>query len=200
MSIDPTHPTSLHLIRQAREGDSLAWGDLDTRYRDRLTALAAYLMGPQLARQASPDDLVQEAWSGVFARFEEFDYRGAGSLYALLAQHIRHLARSWGRKGATRQGDSSLDASQAPQLPSDEATPSLIAAESERSASIARNLTDDRLPRPYAKALVAFHLEGRSGADVAAELDISEQTFHKQVSRARKLYRELFGDDLQSLL
>jgi RNA polymerase sigma-70 factor (ECF subfamily) len=88
------------LVRLAAEGDNGAWGELLTRYRERLTRMAQLRLDRRLHGRLDASDIVQEATLEAARRLPEFIQSPPMGFYLWLRQltgqklidaHRRHL-------------------------------------------------------------------------------------------------------------
>ena len=107
MSVDPNHPTTLH-VRRAKDGDgeSLAW--LVRRLSPLLYAQARLRLGPALRRSIDPDDLVQDVWSVALPALPELEAhegRETPVLVRFLATTLLYRVNELARRQARRAGE-----------------------------------------------------------------------------------------------
>ena len=134
------------------------------------------------------EDLVQTAIKRAIANAHKFNPE-LGSVTVWLAGFVRNVAREQLRttvKGAT--ADDALDRLPAP--PTDEAELADL------WASVRRHLAD--LPERHRRAVELRHLDGMGYADMAAELNVSEETARQRVSRGIQTLRTLATKEASS--
>jgi RNA polymerase sigma-70 factor, ECF subfamily len=167
------------LRRAVLAGDADAWRAWYDESADRLAAFVRW-------RCAGLDDLaeevLQEAWLTAVRRVRHFDPAQApfaAWLAGIAANVLRnHLRRHRRRARVTQPLDTE---------PADAAPPG---DERERRLEVARTLAE--LPPHYERALRAKYLDGRSVAEIAADVCESPKAVESLLTRARNAFRAAF--------
>jgi RNA polymerase sigma-70 factor (ECF subfamily) len=179
------------LIDQTLAGDRSAYGQLVTRYQDRLFSLVAQW----LANAEDAKDVVQEAFVQAYIKLKSFGRRSA--FYTWLYRIAHNLAVTHHRKHHPRHhfgqradlstdeirhftGDEPADAGP---LPGDR----LEAAE--RARQIQEALA--RLSREHRTILVLREMEGCSYEQISEILDVPSGTVRSRLHRARLHLKDL---------
>ena len=166
-------------------------------YRDYLLLLARARVGGRLRAKLDASDIVQQTL--LEAHRDRAQLRGddpAAWLRKILARKIANAARDLGRArrdaGRERSLEAALDESSARLeafLAADESSPSLKARRNERVGLLARALAE--LPDDQREAVVLRHLQGRSLAEISAELNRTPAAvaglLHRGLDRLRSL-------------
>jgi DNA-directed RNA polymerase specialized sigma24 family protein len=97
-----TGNTTDALLERALCGEEQAFGELFERFGARLRHYISDRMGPRLASQMEPDDLVQEVFGEVFTHIQRFDPRGKGTFYKLLVTIVNRRLINLERNLAVR--------------------------------------------------------------------------------------------------
>ncbi|MBF5045202.1 sigma-70 family RNA polymerase sigma factor [Aggregicoccus sp. 17bor-14] len=180
-------------VLAAAGGDRGAYGRLVGRYQGLVCALCLTLVRDVAASEDLAQDVFLAAWRGLPR------LRSPDSFLPWLKQLTRHRARTY---VSTR--------TRAPQLLEDEATREALVAsladpkphpgEAALQAEERRLLLEvlDTLPEEARELVTLFYREGRSVAQVAALLELSEEAVRQRLSRARARLRagllERFGE------
>ena len=189
------------LLRDARQGDQIAWRELADLLKQRLRRMIQFRMDPRLSARIDPSDVLQESMLEAWQRLDEFaDDRMPFFVWLrfltcqrLLAIHRRHFSsekRDVSREIGRGVHNASTSASLARWLVSDGATPSSIAVKSEESDQLLAALED--LETDEREVLALRHFEHLSNVEAAAVLEMNESTASTKYLRAiRKLKRIL---------
>ena len=180
-------------VLAAAGGDRGAFGRLVDRYQGLVCALCLTLVRDVAASEDLAQDVFLAAWRGLPR------LRSPDSFLPWLKQLTRHRARTY---VSTR--------SRAPQLLEDEVTREALVAsladpkphpgEAALQAEERRLLLEvlDTLPEEARELVTLFYREGRSVAQVAVLLELSEEAVRQRLSRARARLRagllERFGE------
>jgi RNA polymerase sigma-70 factor (ECF subfamily) len=172
------------LIAAAQTGDHAAFAKLYASHRAAIVTRLSYLRGPG----GSIEDLVQETFLRAYRALPRFR-AGCPFRYWLLriATHVarsehRSLRRSLWRLFAGDEEQSALS-------PSAPAQPELYPELRALYAAL------ERLSPRLREAVVLFDLEGRSLAEIAAELDSPLHTIAARVRRGRAALRKTLEKD-----
>lgn len=159
------------------QGDDAAF---DTLFQRWAGPLLRYLQR-MLRDPATAEDLVQEAFLRVYRARERYqpDARFSTWLYRIAT----NLALNELRRPRRRDPHESLDAEGAAPLAAPAPDPDQRVDARRRAAALARSL--DALPDRQRAALLLSAVEGRSYAEVAELLDVTEKAVKALVHRAR---------------
>lgn len=172
-------------VLAAAAGDAGAYGRLVDRYRGLVCALCLTLVRDVAASEDLAQDVFLAAWRGLPK------LRSPASFLPWLKQLTRHKARTH-----------VMDRTRAPSLLPDEATREALVAsladprphpgEAALQAEEKRLLLEvlDTLPEDARELVTLFYREGRSVAQVAVLLELSEDAVRQRLSRARARLRE----------
>jgi len=180
------------LWRLVRQDSASAFEVLVRRHQSVVCAVAYSACG-DLARS---EDVAQETFWTAWRRRSSLER--PDQLRAWLCGIARNLARNARRK-ASRSIEATVTSDVLVDLSADEPDPAQQAISREEEALIWRSL--ERIPETYREPLVLFHREGRSVAEVAGALDLSEDAVKQRLSRGRGMLRahvaELVEDGLR---
>jgi len=170
------------LVEACRRGERPALHALYERYRRRVFALIARIVGAQEA-----EELTQEVFLRAFRAIPKFrgDARLSTWMYRLAVNAaLTHASRSMGRqrRAAPEEELARLPAAEGPEDSSD---PRL-------RARLQRALDD--LPAGYRAVLVLHDVEGLQHEEIAEILGCRVGTSKSQLHKARARMRELLGD------
>jgi RNA polymerase sigma-70 factor, ECF subfamily len=169
------------LMERVRRGDARAFDALVMRHRTTAYRVAHRLV----ARREDAEDVVQEAFLSVLKYTDGFRRESAFRPWFLriVANRARNLLRS--RKVR--------DADEIPaEAPSPAPSPEWDAERRELAARIAAGV--QRLDPVARQAVQLFYVDGLSGAEVAAVLNLSHGTVRWHLHRARARLREVLGE------
>jgi RNA polymerase sigma-70 factor (ECF subfamily) len=178
---------SRDLFRRWVDGDSRVAGEIVNRYAALLYTVVVRRLSGGLARRVDPEDLLQSVWKDFFTRSGDRVYQveKPGDLRALLCTFARNKVRKKVRyltqqkrhhaREVLVDRDGDLADCQARQLSPDD----LVALADEVGSVLARLKEDER----QAARLL---LDGRSTAEIAAELGCAERTVRRKLERVRE--------------
>jgi RNA polymerase sigma-70 factor, ECF subfamily len=170
------HPedTDTAIIRRHFNGDPLALGELDRRYRSRLLRYCSRL----LDGEAQAEDIVQTAFTKAFLSLDKLESSGAfhGWLFTIARNEVFGAIRSKGREIAGPMSDE----------PCDPETPLEILDRSRTVDSLNRSI--DGLRLPYREIIILKYFEGLSYAEIAT---LTGETISSIESRLHKARRAL---------
>lgn len=181
---------SERLLDRARRGDSDALGVLLAQHAVRLEGLMRRAAADVVDGDCDVDDLVQETFEKAMTRWREFEHRGPGSFYAWLAALARGVAGDR-RKYGRGKGRSIVDR---------HADQAAIAARAKLETSVpgraARREALERIGRLLAgldvedRAAFELHFfDGRTFAEIGAEIGVDRATVFRRVERALHVVR-----------
>jgi len=178
-----------HLIEASRRDDSAAFGELVTRYQDRLYNTMVHVVGS--AEDAR--DVVQDAFVQAFVKLDTF--RGSAAFYTWLYRIAMNLAISHLRRARPRRsvetdreltGTEPVDRTEGPDGP---------LLRQERAEQVRLALTE--LPEEHRTILVLREMDGCSYQTMGDILGLPIGTVRSRLHRARLQLREALQDVLQ---
>ncbi len=173
------------LVERVKSGDRSAFGPLIAPQSGRLLTLASRMLGSR----AEAEETVQDALASVWIARKRLDPERAIGAYLTTIVLNKCRDRLRRRKVASLVGfGPTLD-----QLAIPDTAPDPEAAAIGRDTLARLRLAIERLPIRLREALVLVAIEGRSQAETAELLDISEKSVETRVYRARKQLREKFA-------
>jgi RNA polymerase sigma-70 factor (ECF subfamily) len=196
-----TDPESLLIL--AKAGSSPALVRLLDRYRDQLVEQAQGYLGRRLRVKLDIEDLLQDV--SLHAYRDVGRFRGSTErefvcwlrniLVRILMNRVRHYFRTARRNLRREQPLVDRDDSTGvrvldPVAP--DTSPSQRALKHERVGRLAEAI--ERLPELYRRVIDLRHNEGRSFADVARELDRTEDSVKNMWFRALRHLRDSLAD------
>lgn len=168
-------------------------------YRSYLRVLARMQLNPRLARKVDASDMVQQTLMQAHRAIEQF--RGdspaamAAWLRQILARNLAHAARDFTREKRDVNRERSLEAGLANSsmclerwLASDESTPSVKLARSERLLELGRAV--ERLPEDQRQAVILHYFQHESLAEIGERLERSPSAVAGLLHRGLKKLRE----------
>ncbi|MCA9322093.1 MAG: sigma-70 family RNA polymerase sigma factor [Planctomycetes bacterium] len=194
----PFDGSSRLFINRARESpDAPEWFDLDQRYRQSLMRRADAILGPQLKKYHTVEDLVQEAWGRAYASLGDFEYQGPGSLFNWLCLLMRRIAAEWGRgrEGKLGQKMGGATPSAIGTLEDERPGPKTNAFKADDVDQLCASLNNPSLPRLYREVLTALYIDKRPSAEVARSRGVSLDTLRRQKNRGIQILRGFNVDD-----
>jgi zinc protease len=191
ISMDPRNASDEQLWQASRAGDRDAFGRIVERYQSLVCALAYSGTG----NLATSQDLAQEAFVAAWRRLGEL--REPAKLRAWLCGIVRNLTAGTERRDLRRGGaPQPLDAIDEPVSPADD--PEAQAVTREEETILWRALAG--MPETYREPMVLFYREEQSIADVATQLDLSEDAVKQRLSRGRAMLRDEMAAVVESAL
>ena len=189
------HPASTssddRLWLAARSGNRDAFGLIVTRYQSLVCSVAYSGLGNIAASQ----DLAQETFVTAWRQMD--DLREPAKLRGWLCGIARTLVANVRRKETRRGGvPASLDAIAEPATAADD--PLAQAVSREEEVLLWRAI--GALPESYREPIVLFYREEQSVADVAALLNLSQETVKQRLSRGRAMLRGEVASLVESAL
>jgi RNA polymerase sigma factor (sigma-70 family) len=179
------------LWQASRAGDRDAFGRIVERYQSLVCALAYSGTG----NLATSQDLAQEAFVAAWRRLGEL--REPEKLRSWLCSIVRNLAAGTVRRDLRRGGaPQPLDAVAEPVSQAGDPEAEFVTREEE--AILWRALAG--MPDTYREPMVLFYREEQSIADVATQLDLSEDAVKQRLSRGRAMLREEMAALVESAL
>ncbi|HEY4056032.1 MAG TPA: sigma-70 family RNA polymerase sigma factor [Kofleriaceae bacterium] len=173
------------LVERSVAGEVSAFTELVEKYQRLVFAVA---LG-SVRQPAAAEDVAQEAFVEAWRALPRLrDRSNAGSWIAGIA---RNLARRWHRRTARR---TKREAAAPP--PTTPETPLDVALQNETSIAVHDALAE--IPAAHREALTLFYVHGRSVAEVAAALGVSEDVIKQRLTRARRSLRAMLESQIES--
>jgi RNA polymerase sigma factor (sigma-70 family) len=166
------------LVRRSIAGEAAAFAQLVERHQRLVFGVA--LSGARDA--AIAEEVAQEAFVEAWRDLPRL--RDPGRVGTWIAGIARNLAKTWSRTAARRRARTPAVTAE---LAAPPATPLDSALERESHALVRQAL--DEIPAAYREVLVLFYVQGRSVAEVAAGLGISEELAKQRLHRGRAALR-----------
>lgn len=179
------------LVNKALEGDSAAYGELVSRYQDRIYGLACKMLtAPEDARDAA-----QEIFIRVYKSLPGFDWRSSFAtwLYRIATNVCLDFLR---RRSRDQKRNLPLEEGRIKQDSFRDNTPGPEETFLEKEKAKMLRQAVDALPDGYRVVLVLHHYQGLSYRQVAQAVSLTEKTVATRIHRAKKLLREkLYGGE-----
>lgn len=181
-------PPEPDLVRQAKHGSREAYESLLAQCEPVIRAFLANQLGSRLKRHTSLSDLHQEVlMRGAEALRALPDDAEVDDFRALLLMHARWAIGKAVRRGRNFAGESVVTPEFGPQATPTPTASQGVVTRGDEMAWLAAEV--DGLEAPLAAA-VRLRLQGRTFAEIAAELGIGEDAARKRLVRAALLLRE----------
>jgi RNA polymerase sigma-70 factor (ECF subfamily) len=176
------------LIRATLAGDSSAFGQLVTKYQDRLYTSLAHMLG----HSEEARDVAQDAFVQAFTKLETF--RGSSAFYTWLYRIAFNVAVSRKRR---QRVVLSLDRTRdlSGEEPLDHAPPGESLERRERAVQVRRAMAT--LSDEHRVILVLREIEGFDYEHIADVLDVAVGTVRSRLHRARAQLRDVLAPLLQ---
>ena len=186
----PADHTDVELLAAHVDGDAVAFGELFTRHRDRLWAVALRTMG----NPADAEDGLQDGMISAYRRAGSF--RGDAAVTTWLHRVVVNACLDRLRAAKVRAADALPDdleeyAGRGALVTADVTDPADAAVADERRRLVLEAL--GTLPAEQRAALVLVDMEGYSVAEVAQMLECAEGTVKSRCSRGRARLAGLLG-------
>lgn len=182
------------LVRRARRGDEHAYTEIVERYGEDLYRLACSLVG----NAADAEDVVQETFSGAFARIRLFEQRSSVKtwLASILVRQAARCRRTRWRKRTVPLGRERTDSGTEDEGGGDPQGAVPAAKESDNPDARLDVLTMlDALEPIHREVIVLRELQGLSYDEIAEVLDVPRGTVESRLFRARRTLKEKFAGD-----
>lgn len=174
------------------------------RYRNYLRVLAEIHLGSQLRTKVDASDIVQISLLEAHQDWQRAKFGSEGELLAWLRTILAHNLSNEGRRFRSKGRDMSRERSLAAGvehssarleqfLASEQTTPSQQAVRNESATKLAAALAE--LPEMQRRAVLLKHFQKKSTADIAVELDRTEQAVAGLIKRGLQKLRENMADD-----
>ena len=167
------------LVARAQSGDPDAFAELFRRHSDRVFRLALSILGQGFAAEA--EDVAQEVFLKVHHALASF--RGEAEVGSWIYRITFNQAVNL--KARARYRKPHLDDTVLSQVATAEPGPLSLLETAQRDQSLAECI--QMLPEVYQSALRLYYWLGASVAEVAALLDVPENTAKSYLHRARQL-------------
>lgn len=180
---DPAPAEPAELLRRLRAGDELALQRILDDHWAPLVSFVTRIVG----RVDAAEDIAQRTFVRLWERRETWSIEG--SLRGLLFRIARNLAISAQRSAGARTR--AVDRMGAEPSGASERGPADALADSELNRELERAI--DALPERRREVFILRALHGLSYAEIAAVMEISQQTVANQLSRGLATLRESLG-------
>src|SRR5436190_11861125 len=189
--VDSATASDEQLWRLACEGDREAFTRIVKRYQTLVCSVAYSACGAL----GTSEDMAQETFITAWHQLK--DLREPSKLRQWLCGIVRNVAVNSVRRNLRRGGEPEpLDV--ATSEPSMETDPAAQAITREEETLLWRTLAE--MPASYREPLVLFYREEQSVAEVAMQLDLTEDTVRQRLSRGRAMLREEMAALVESTL
>jgi RNA polymerase sigma-70 factor, ECF subfamily len=167
------------LVLRAQGGDQDAFAELVHRHRDHVFRLALSILGPGFATEA--EDIAQEVFLKV--HFALASFRGDSQISSWIYRIAFNTALNL--KARARYQRPHLDETELALSASQEPGPNSLAETAQRNQALADCM--QTLPEVYQSALRLYYWLDTGIAELAALLDVPENTAKSYLHRARQL-------------
>src|SRR5438093_8199427 len=181
-AVKTTDSSDSELVTQSLAGNRDAFGSIVARYQSLLCSLAYSATGSL----SQSEDLAQETL--VTAWKQLADLREPEKLRSWLCRISRNLTYDALRKEGREPIHKAESLEDIQESPAPEPLPSDYTIGREEEAILWRSI--QRIPESYREPLVLYYREHQSVENVAAALELSEDTVKQRLSRRRKLLHE----------
>jgi len=175
-------PTDAELVTLSRTGNREVFAQIVARYQSLICSLA-YSGSGNLAQS---EDLAQETF--LIAWRQLHDLREPAKLRAWLCEIARSRVYHWQRKQGREPTQAADSLQSADTLASPGPSPATLAIQHDEETILWREM--EKIPELYREPLILFYRQHQSIENVAAALDLSEDTVRQRLSRGRKLLQE----------
>jgi RNA polymerase sigma-70 factor, ECF subfamily len=174
-------PTDRELVRQAREGDAMAFGLLVRRYQRPAYAVALSVVG----RHEDAEDAAQEAFLVALERLDEC--RNPDRFGGWLLTIVRNRSKNLIRRESLRDTDEVPPGARS-KMP----MPDRVTETSELRSLLEEAMRD--LPEVQREIVMLHDLEGWKHREIAERLDLPPGTVRSHLHFARKALRKALQD------
>jgi RNA polymerase sigma factor (sigma-70 family) len=168
------------LVLASRQGDREAFGKIVLRYQGMISGLIYSSCGDLSASEDVAQETFLSAWKSLSG------LREPQKLPAWLCQIARH--RMLDQSRSVNRADARLARAITPQDAAASPRPDEEAMTAEEREVLWRSLSE--IAEPYRQTLILYYRQNQSAAEVAAALEISEETVRQRLSRGRQMLRE----------
>lgn len=194
MNLDVMQAADLNdaaLVQASLGGNREAFGVIVQRYQNLLCSLAFEALGCVAWSEDAAQEAFVEAWTHLRS------LREPEKLRAWLCGILRHRVHRHRREQKREPADmSQID--EAVELPSLESLPSEEAISREEEAILWRSL--EKMPALYRQPLVLFYRQQQSVAQVAAQLELSQDAVKQRLARGRQMLGEQVQEFVEGAL
>ena len=191
-----TAPSDRSLLRRFRGGQPDAATELYLRYAERLRALAAGQVAPDLAPRLDPDDIVQSVFRTFFRRaaLGQYDVPEGEDLWKLFMIIALHKIRS----AATFHRAAKRDVRATANGLSDASAEQHLAAPDEMALATLRLVIDEVLGGlpPSMRAIVELRVEGHEVEEIARRTQRSRRSVERALHEFRARLSPLIREDV----
>ncbi|MCC6153157.1 MAG: sigma-70 family RNA polymerase sigma factor, partial [Candidatus Hydrogenedentes bacterium] len=180
------------LVAAAQRGDTAAFARLTNANYRLVYALAYSTVGDWAAAQDIAQDAFVVAWTHLG------NLRGAGAFPMWIRKITRNLALNWIRSAEYRRRLAERHEQLVVPLQEPPESPSQLLGREERRNALWKAL--EQLSPPIREAMILYYLEGRSGAEAAAQLGISENAFKLRLHTGRARLRAFLEQQVEDSL
>ncbi|MCC6794174.1 MAG: sigma-70 family RNA polymerase sigma factor [Candidatus Hydrogenedentes bacterium] len=180
------------IVAAAQRGDTAAFARLTNAHYRLVYALAYSTVGDWAAAQDIAQDAFVVAWTHLG------NLRGAGAFPMWIRKITRNLALNWIRSAEYRRRLAERHEQLVVPLQEPPESPSQKLGREERRNALWKAL--EQLSPPIREAMILFYLEGRSGAEAAAQLGISENAFKLRLHTGRARLRAFLEQQVEDSL
>jgi len=178
-SMSVSSPNDADLVGECLSGNRDAFGHIVSRYQSLICSLAYSATGSL----THSEDLAQETFVAAWKQLPGL--REPEKLRSWLCGIARNLINGSLRKQGREPVHGAEELDPADESPSPVATPPEQTISREEEAILWRSIGN--IPETYREPMILFYREHQSVAQVAAGLELSEETVHQRLSRGRKL-------------
>jgi RNA polymerase sigma-70 factor (ECF subfamily) len=183
LQLEAKRPFLRPLLEEVADRDEIRWlSDLYERYSDTVRDTVLRLAGPRI----DAEDMVQEIFLGAFRKSQELrDRADLGGWFYLAA--VREVWRA--RRKARRLRYLSLGFAATPRFEDGEFT--------RRELAEWVYAVLDKLPRRQREALVLFHLQGLTSAEIGKLLGCPEETVRSRIFHGKRAFLKALARERQ---
>lgn len=168
--------TEQELTKRLKEGDNMARKALYERFAGNMMSLCLRYVG----NRDEAEDVLHDGFLHVFSVISKFKFRGEGSLGGWLHRVFTNYVLNYLENERKLMVD---DVESLPEPEADDTPPPDISAEEIITLM-------NELPPGYRTVLNLFLVEGWSHAEIAAKLNIKENSSASQYLRGKKMLKE----------
>jgi RNA polymerase sigma-70 factor (ECF subfamily) len=187
-------PTTRTLIRRAQEADREALEALFQKAYPGLLQAARFRLGSVLRRRMDTLDLAQTVYHDALRDLADYSYQGDGSftrwLLGILENKIRSRLRFFKAKRRSMKREVPLDLETGVSTAGPTPPEVLLSAEDRERLEAAM----DRLPAADREVILSRYYLALSWAEIARDLDTSEEAAQMRCKRALAKLKMLYGE------
>jgi RNA polymerase sigma-70 factor (ECF subfamily) len=182
MQARETVPDSSNLIKRARTGDEVAFGDLVHFYQDRLIGYCHRMTG------SGAEDLAQEAFIKFYLALDRFDVSKPIDPFLFRIAHNHCLDALKKKSIQTVSLAKKEEGEKEIQIEDGKPNPEDLMHKSEVQKAVNQALAS--IPVLYRSALIMWHVEGLSYEEISESLDLPLGTVKARIHRGRELLQQ----------